>query len=609
MLDNSIREQLNTAETSLLSALVGEKDLAIYHTELMILLDTISRSTSADRLDTSTTALARNVAMRIASITDCLVDIKHESHGLSDGLHDGWRDILAKHFSADASGTSHSQQASDYDTSPPHPDYLSSTYKWLLANLHNPYPTVEVKEGMASRAGCSVTAINSWFISVRRRIGWTAICRDHFRNCRADAVDAAFRALVREDPCRSLSPEITQAFLVMKTTAEGLYSSTFAKCMFTIDSDEITKAVIETDGLHPDNSKDFQGPEQLVGGGEDLLDRPSAGRTLYSATANPLHPLFHSPSPVPTLESSFSSESEDGGNVNPPIVTGRKRTGPSDEPDLAYGSVCMRKRRRVSVTSDRSTEVSSCDMLSVTKPLGNSSPPTSPEASSQVISVPHHPRKRRLSDTSGQFHPKRPQGVPNGPRVQAVSNPLPESSATESSVNDWFNINFPDVFDIPPPVDVDGLDPSALWQVELFSNYRIPETPRINFQKGNSRVTRTSCPPVYTSQPMVDVAPSDISEFSFLSFDDYAYDQAFLMPDTNGSQLVPTPFPHSDLSPLGMCSELSCPADPCDFLGSVISQSFVTVDDYGGGSADPSTTQTPTLWVNNLSGPLRSQCT
>ncbi|KAI6136318.1 hypothetical protein F5141DRAFT_1073813 [Pisolithus sp. B1] len=598
MLDDTIREQLNVAETSLLSALSGEEDLAIYHTELTILLDTISRSTSTTCLDTSTTALARNVAVRIASITDCLVDIKHESHGLSDGLHSGWRDILAKHFSADTSRTSHSQQITD-DMSPSHPDYLSSTYKWLLANLHNPYPTVEVKEDIASRAGCSVAAINSWFISVRKRIGWTAICRDHFRNCRADAVDAAYRALVREDPCQALSSEIAQAFLAMKMTAEGLYSSTFAKCPFPIDPDGVAKVVTESDGLLADNSKDLQEPEQLVDGGKDLFDR-SARRASYSTTANPLHPPFHSPSPVPTLESSLSSESEDEDNVNPPIVAGRKRTGPSDEPDLIYGSVCMPKRRRVRATSDRNTKVSSCEILSVTKPLGNDSLPTSSEASSQVISPPHHPLKRRLSDAGGQFYSKRAQGAPSVPRVQAVSDPLPKSSATELSVNEWFNINFPDIFNVPPPADVDELDPSALWQVELFSDYRIPEAPRMKFQKGNSRVTGTSCPPVYTSRLMVDVAASEMPEFSLQSFNECVYDQTFPTPDINCSHLTPAPFPHNDLSPLGVCSALSHPADSCDFLDSVLSQSLVTVEDYGGDSSNLSTTQLPMSYLGAM---------
>ncbi|KAI6163837.1 C-terminal domain of homeodomain 1-domain-containing protein [Pisolithus thermaeus] len=488
MLDDTIREQLKTAEADLLSALSGEKDLAVYHAEFSKLLDTISVSSSAGRLDTSTVALAQNVAMRVACIADCFVDIEHEYRSLSDGLHEGWRNSLAKHFSADGSGASHSQETlSADDTSLRHPNYLTPAYKWLLSNLHNPYPTTEVKEHIASLAGCSLASINSWFTSVRKRIGWTAICRKHFRNCRADAVDAAYRTLVKEDPSRTISSEVAQAFIEMKTTANGLYySSTSAKSPFSVGLDEAVKDMIEVHSPYSDDNSKQSEVSVWETGDEIVLSRPSSWsyrRTSYSPTACPSSRHSRSPSPVPTLESSFSSESDDEGDVSPPIIAGQKRsTGPSDGLDMVYGNVHVRKRRRISAVPDHNAKVPSCDTVPLSEFLGKESPANSPKASSQVTLLPHRTRKRRLSDADGQCYLKRPRGLSSGPRAQAVSDPLPKPSAIESNINDWLNINFSDIFDIPPPVGVDDPDPSALWQVELFSDYQLSGASHNKFQ-------------------------------------------------------------------------------------------------------------------------------
>lgn len=611
MLDDTICEQLSTAETGLLFALRSENDLTTYHTNFAKLLETISESTSTGRLDKSTATLAQNVAMRVETIANGFAEIESEFRGLRDRLHDGWRNLLAKlpDSSPHQSQTFHSQEALTGDDTPLRLTYyLPPAYEWLLANLHNPYPTAEVKDRIASRAACSVASLNSWFTSVRRRIGWTFICREHFRNRRADAVGAAFCVLVKEDPSRVVPSEVAEAFLTMKKTAQRLYTSTFAEGPFAIDPHEVVNGVSESDNPHSDDSsKDTQELERQVGSDEDLFDRPFSRRTLNSPTANPFHRPSRSPSPVPTLESSYSSESDGADDVNPPIVTGQKRSVCSqDGSDLDHGRGCAGKRRRISVVSDCNAEVSDRNIVPLTWTPGNESSPNSPKASLQVTSMPGRTRKRRLSATDRQSHPKRPQGVPNGPRVQAVSDPLPKSSATESSIDDWLNINFSDIFDVPPPVDVDELEPSAPWQIELFSDYRIPEVPRRKFQKGDSIVTRTSCPPAYTSRPMVDRAASEMPGFSFLqSFDNCLNDQTLLTPDTNGSHLIAARLFDTDLSPLGVCSEPAFPTDPCDFLDSASSQSFVAVDDYDSQDADLSTAQTPT-WMNTFFEPLQS---
>ncbi|KAI5982715.1 hypothetical protein EDD15DRAFT_2320552 [Pisolithus albus] len=608
MLDDIIREQLNNAEASLLSALRGEKDLAVYHSEWTKLLDTVSVSFAAGRLDTSIAALAQDVAMRIACIADCFVGIEQEYRSLTDGLHNRWKKILAKHYT-DESKVSQEAPTTD-DTSLRHPNCLAPAYEWLLVNLHNPYPNVEVKKLIASRVGCSVASISSWFINVRRRIGWTAICREHFGNCRADAVDAAYRILVKEDPSRTVSWEVAQAFSAMKMAVEDLHSSTLATNPSSVDLDEIVKDLVGGDGPHSDHNSEISNPPlRWTGDDDDPLGCPSPWsyrRTSYGPIDSPSCRFSHSPSPVPTLETSFFGESDDEEEVRPPTLAGRKRcVDSSDGSHLTDGSVSVRKRRRISATSDDNAELSLYDIAPLINTSGDEALINSSKASLHMTLMPRRSRKRRLSDAGGRSHPKRPQDVPSGPRVQAVSDPLPKSTADESSINDWFNINFPDVFEVPPPVDFDPLDSSGLWQVELFNDYRIPEAPK-KLHKGNSIVT--PCLPICISEPLMDAPSSEMPEFSnFLqSFDDSAYNQTFSTPNTNGSHLVSTPFSHADLSPLGVCSGPSNPTGPGDFLGSTSSQSVVTAEDYTSEAVDLPTARTPTLWVNKLSGPLQS---
>jgi hypothetical protein len=83
-------------------------------------------------------------------------------------------------------------------------------------------------------------------------------------------------------------------------------------------------------------------------------------------------------------------------------------------------------------------------------------------------------RKRRLSDADVHAVPKRPRGLPVGPRVHAVSDPLPNASVPlESNINDWFKMNF---FEIPGPVENVGFDQFAPVDIEVFNGYTFPDT-------------------------------------------------------------------------------------------------------------------------------------
>ena len=83
-------------------------------------------------------------------------------------------------------------------------------------------------------------------------------------------------------------------------------------------------------------------------------------------------------------------------------------------------------------------------------------------------------RRRRLSEINQQTLPKRPRGLPAASRLQAVSDPLPRTTAPGEGIDNWFQTNFTTLFDFPAPVNCLDFDSSALWEVNLFDGYSLP---------------------------------------------------------------------------------------------------------------------------------------
>lgn len=203
--------------------------------------------------------------------------------------------------------------------------FIASAYSWLLDNVHNPYPSAQLKASIAENCGCSQNSVNTWFISARRRIGWTSLCREQFRNCRADATDAAYRALVRSDSSRPLPASVVQAFVAIKVNAEELYSSTFAQSALAKDLDAVVKDLSACDGQIL--------VEENLDGTLSKKSKTQACHKKQRLGSIDFHVSSVSPSPppasaIPALVSSLSDESEDEEqlDVAPPLLAGRKRS-------------------------------------------------------------------------------------------------------------------------------------------------------------------------------------------------------------------------------------------------------------------------------------------
>jgi hypothetical protein len=268
-----------------------------------------------------------SIPSRSAHIASCFLELEKLNQELKSKLRDDFVNILDGIDSISLSSTP--QPPSPSPTPPSRSSslihgtsFIAEAYSWLLENIANPYPSSTVKASLTQRYNCSLSAINSWFVNARRRMGWTALCRDYFNNCRADALDAACRALVKEDPNRQLPANIIHAFISVKVAAEELYSSTLTKSALASDLDTVVKDMSDQEGV-PGNEQKCSEPD----GAMELskvsdVDPRNEKLTEQNCYASP----DHSPSSsVPALDESLTDESEGDEDILPPTLAGRKR--------------------------------------------------------------------------------------------------------------------------------------------------------------------------------------------------------------------------------------------------------------------------------------------
>ncbi|KAG2062302.1 mating-type protein [Suillus hirtellus] len=487
-MDKDIRQRLQKAEDSLLDSISrGGDSLASFESSWNLLHADFSRCASAGELSDDTISLASLVSSRIVIITNCFSVIHKTHEELHSQLIDGMGSILdgLRRVSISPSMPTAQMAQSAESSLPP---FIEPAYKWLLANIHNPYPSSDTKANIASSSGCPMNSVAAWFISARRRIGWTMICRRHFNNCRADTVDAASRALVKEDPTRVLPPAIFHDFQQMKAATQDLYASTFTKSALAGDLDAVVKDMTEEDRLQLEREKKERAQKEKKRREEEkelrktqrALDRQAQkAHTAFASYPSPEH--SRSPSPVPTLEESWTDESEDEEDFIPSVLAGRKRRASVSSESTAHRQFSCADSPMKRLRSGAKVPT----FLEDTPALP--SPPSSSgklDASDEVQIITPRPssgssRKRRLSDVDAHTVPKRPRDLNIGPRIHAVSDPLPRASiALESNIDHWFQTNF---FEIPGPVENVGFDQSAPVDIEFFNGYTFPDT-QINEQ-------------------------------------------------------------------------------------------------------------------------------
>lgn len=326
--------------------------------------------------DHSTQQLANGVAAKIRMFAGDLLTFESRALSLEDDLLNSIEDAFAS-LSLEDPIDPQTIPVPEYPprvSGPSPPD----SAEWLLLNLHNPYPLPHLRFSGGRTAGSK--HMKDWFSKARQRIGWSRLLRDRFAGCRSLAIDAAFRAFIRDNPNNPLDFDTKTAFLAIKNHAELVYGNN-----------------------HPS---------------------PERHRSI---------------SPTPSLTSSASEDTDHDQCATPPSTVYSNR--PSKRVILEPSGAHSRKRRRLvdHYPCYHQTPLMGPRVQPLQSPPSQTRETPSPCAG--TISLRH--RKRRLSESDHDgSQPKRPRGVEGG-RNHSVSDPLPRTEPTWIDFDRSFQIPNP----------------------------------------------------------------------------------------------------------------------------------------------------------------------
>ncbi|KAI5897802.1 uncharacterized protein SCHCODRAFT_02684088 [Schizophyllum commune H4-8] len=134
---------------------------------------------------------------------------------LGDKLYSAVAAALPTHATRKASSSRHKPAMSKVN---------EPCYRWLLNHLYNPYPTREEWEALSKESKTSVKEVASWFMSARKRIGWSLLRANRFGRSQIGIVEAASRFWPVRDASNPLPPDLEVRFAEIEANANSLYS-------------------------------------------------------------------------------------------------------------------------------------------------------------------------------------------------------------------------------------------------------------------------------------------------------------------------------------------------------------------------------------------------
>ena len=313
----TLRERLLRAEQQFLLAVVSndEESLKVFSQQWSQLAQDITSVEIAGRIDEDTALLFSQVSRAIENITNCMLESgailqETQTRSISEFIQDIPPDpssITLPHPQAAPYHLLFSNHPSSMTPSILGREKLldSFAYRWLMQNIHNPYPG-SVQMGMISDvSGTSTEQVELWFQEIRDSIGWSKLSHDLFA-CSVNAtVTAARRVYLERD--RDVPFNIVFAFTAVKASAETLFSehpALRAKNTKTASSQSIHTVVM--DQYHHMKSL----PDESIIEPEGII---------VPSHVDPPAPLD------PFSDLSDSDESEEEDTTPPPPIAGCKR--------------------------------------------------------------------------------------------------------------------------------------------------------------------------------------------------------------------------------------------------------------------------------------------
>ncbi|KDQ31622.1 A mating type protein [Pleurotus ostreatus PC15] len=464
-------------------------------------------------LDDETVGLAHTTASRVATLAESLLKFHNENQSATVDFKSDLEDLLEHlDIADDGEPVSNSSPVSTLHQPPilkqvqrasyQPPTYIEPAYKWLLKNVHNPYPSKETKELLSRRTATSVQNIDAWFLNARRRIGWTTISKKFFGGSKADTVAAAFRALSddpklyanaaeSEEDHTPLPGNIQMAFVEMEDAAKGLYSQKFSKSQLASKLDGMLKDMTDNDR---ERRRMDRGKEKAAEKAKRELERRERQAQEAERRWKEAEEAYPSPSPEPDIlkrrfETPSSVDGQDDEDTTPPTpVAGRKRASSEDSTDEREPvNERPAKRSRIFSSSSSCPSVDSLfpsrqDSFELLPSSPSSSacstPPPSTPSEDSPTSLPQNTatpkRMRRLSDADAEPRPKRPMPLVR-PRLQVVSDPLPKSlssvsisTPSPSQADEFAIFNLSQFLEAPSAAVIDDLETCGPLEFNMF---------------------------------------------------------------------------------------------------------------------------------------------
>lgn len=220
---DSIRQRFIQAELDFLLVAQSEDQLAELAERWQALQ--VDWDCCREDADLNTRQLVDEVASKIEELAGDFYFFQTRSVTLEGDLLDSLEEVFSTLTLEDSTntGTTATSEEAVKTAEPISPSHdIVPPSQWLLRNLHNPYPLPHIQFSGGRTAGSK--HLKDWFAKARQRIGWTRLLSDRFAGCRSLAVDAAFRAFIRDDPTNPLDGDLKTAFLAIKSHAELVYS-------------------------------------------------------------------------------------------------------------------------------------------------------------------------------------------------------------------------------------------------------------------------------------------------------------------------------------------------------------------------------------------------
>ncbi|PBL00543.1 hypothetical protein ARMGADRAFT_1159869 [Armillaria gallica] len=399
--------------------------------------------------------------------------------------------------------------------------YIEPAYRWLADNLHNPYPTREVRAKICRETNTPRKDLDNWFTNARRRIGWNNLLKS-FNGDRDRLVEAATIHIRGEE--EKIYDDIAIAFSDMESTLTDLYSGKFEQSELGRKLGGVVKNMTpELQAQEQANKKRRE--EQREAERRAKKARMERAREVDARRAYP------SPDRSPGRSADPSLPSE--------ATPSRKRRSSDDDEDSDSDAPRSKKRSR----TNNDDAVAS---------LPSPSPTDTEDSDSSRDSTPTpspSKRKRRLSDSDGAGTFKRHRGIHGSHR--SVSDPSASTSTKTDcrpvelyvppDLEGWFETA---LAEFPPDPEVDvfnysAMSPSSQYSDETESSAG-PSTPR-------------STTPVVSSADGIAPSMTLLNNRSILDcistpeFSVSGLDLEGLMPSAVPAEKQPEPTHYSDL--------------------------------------------------------------